>query len=38
MPSDYGRYGDIYSTWKHNPKDPFETFKNSITRRNKEIA
>jgi hypothetical protein len=34
----YGKYHDVYSTWKHNPKNPIETFKNSLTRRNKEIA
>lgn len=34
----YGKYHDVHSTWKHNPKNPFETFKNSLTRRNKEIA
>ena len=34
----YGKYHDVNSTWKHNPKNPLETFKNSLTRRNKEIA
>jgi hypothetical protein len=35
---DYGRYADLYSTWKHNPKDPLNAFRNSITRRNREIS
>ncbi len=34
----YGKYHDVNSTWKHNPKNPMEAFKNSLTRRNKEIA
>lgn len=34
----YGKYHDLVSTWKYNPKNPYENFKNSLTRRNKEIA
>jgi hypothetical protein len=34
----YGKYHDNVATWKHNPKNPYENFKNNLTRRNKEIA
>jgi hypothetical protein len=34
----YGKYHDVDSTWKHSPKDPYENFKNSLTRRNKEMV
>ena len=33
----YGKYHDIYATWKANPKNPLVPFRNNITRRNTEI-
>lgn len=34
----YGKYHDVDSTWKFSSKDPYENYKNSLTRRNKELV
>lgn len=38
MNNQYGRYHDVNANWKHNSKNPIESFKNSITRRGREIS
>lgn len=37
MNNPYGKYHDVDATWKPNPKNPYDNFKNSINRRSKEL-
>lgn len=38
MSKSFGKYHDENAVWKHNVKDPYTSFVNSVTRRNREIA
>lgn len=38
MNDPYGKYHDILSPWKSNSKDPATSFRNALTRRNREIS
>ena len=35
---EYGKYVDDNAVWKSDPKDPYNRYKNSITRRNRELS
>lgn len=38
MSRHFGKYHESDAVWKHNPKDPANSFINQVTRRNREIA